>query len=183
MNRKLIGRRLGEDIKTKVLVKLHMHVRRVLDIARRWIELRETRPRIIQVYRHKQAQDLNQSLEQMHLGVIQELDPSAQNNASPFVATAGPYCRDTTEKIAPRFDSDAACWAYELPERYLINPVLLGIPALLLNHGWTPVDAAADAAVHTVLDVLLEQRAHGLPSWRQAFDARGGVECHDHEGR
>jgi hypothetical protein len=132
--------------------------------------LQQTRPGIIPAYRHTQAQDLTQGLEQTHQGAIHERDLSVRNNASPLVAATGPYWRDTTANIDTRFDSDAAVRSYELPERYLINPVLLGIPALLLHHDSILNSILEDTATDAVVDMRLEQCA------------RGSVECRDHEG-
>ncbi len=61
-DRKVLGRRLGDDIIAKALGQIRMHVHEAVGFVRRWIVLHEFRPGQSKGYLQKQAEQLRQEI-------------------------------------------------------------------------------------------------------------------------
>ena len=180
-DRKILQRRLGNDITARALGQLLAHVREAVEFARRWISLYEASVTQNQrkTYVQQQAEQIRQKVWSRQDVVLEELADFAQSYSSLCIMSSIAACRRAVEDIRRLFDPDATFLDEESLVPHLLQVDFLRIPGLMLNDEWEPVSCEPAS----VLDALLQLLAEDRFSWPQALEAQCKVRNHEATAR
>ena len=176
-DRKVLKRRLGDEIMAKALGQLRSHVREAVEFARRWVDLQESRPTQNQrkMYLQQQAAQIRQSVRTCQEAVLEELKCFAQQHPSLCIVSSITACQRAVENIRTLFDLDATFSSEEPLAQHLLHADFLRMTRLDLNDEWEP-ESSEKASV---LDAILDLVATGRFSWSEVFAAQ--IEARNHE--
>lgn len=173
-DRVVLKRRLGDDISSKALNVLKRHVREALDLAKRWLELQESSPRLDKGYLREQAEGLRRVIRERQQHVLNELDAFCSGNNELPMNAAILCCKRSIENIGQIFTSEERTFGEEPKPRQILNAELLKISHLPLDEEWNPIDSEQRLA-----RLLIEHISRGTVRWQSAFDEH--IKARDHE--
>ena len=108
-DRKVLKRRLGDEITAKAFGQLRAHVREALEFARCWVGLYEVPLAQNQrkTYLQQQAEQIRQKIWSRQEAVLEELEYFAQQYPSLCIMSSIAACRRIVEHLRRLFDPDA----------------------------------------------------------------------------
>ncbi len=158
-DREVLGRRLGDDITGRSLDQLRAHLREAVGLARRWIELHESRPGQRRGSLQEQAEQLRQEVWSRQGAMLEELGALKRHNPSSILILGGlNCCRRALENIRTLFDPEASFPTEEPLPLPLLYADLLRIPSLALNDQWELEGSDREALLDGILDLVAKGR-------------------------
>src|SRR2546425_4230280 len=158
-DREVLGRRLGDDINGRSAVRIRAHLREAVGLARRWIELHESRPGQRRGSLQEQAEQLRQEVWSRQGAMLEELGALKRHNPSSILILGGlNCCRRALENIRTLFDPEASFPTEEPLPLPLLYADLLRIPSLALNDQWELEGSDREALLDGILDLVAKGR-------------------------
>lgn len=157
-DREVLGRLLGDDIPTKALDQIRLHLREAVGFVRRWVELQESRGRGKDAAQ-EQAEQLRQMVWSYQEVVLEEVNFFKRRHPSLWVAAGVACCRRALEQVRTLFDPQITFPTEEPLPRPLLYADLLRIPSLPLNDQWEPEVTDRTIIIDGILELLAGKSA------------------------
>lgn len=154
-DRKVLGRRLGDDITGRAFDQLRLYVREAVGFARRWIELQESAPSSHKNTGSEPAEQVRQEVWGRQGAVLEELGAFKRRNPSLLTLSGIACCRRALENVHTLFDPEALFPTEEPLPGPLLHADLLRIPSFELNDQWEIEDSRQEALVNGILDLVM----------------------------
>lgn len=176
-DRKVFGRRLGQDIAAGALSQLLQRTTQGVAFARRWLDLLDARHVAQNDFWQSQIETLRREIERRTPAVLRELDALRTGSQSLPLVAAARCCHQAVEATSRLFEPGTP---FDMAEPDLARIVHLELlkTGLPLNDAWGP-EAASERGT---IDAILELAASD-PSWTDAFTRRMDLDDHESTAR
>lgn len=173
-DRRKLKRRIGDDISAKALTQLLNHTRQAVDLARRWLDLRENNPALAQNYVQGLVAKVREGVGRSRQGALSELEAVADRQTSAFVKAAAHCCLRAVTNVAAMFDPDSAIAPTEPTPNEILNVDLL--------YGSVPLESSLEivSSFAETADAVLDLCKRNRFDIEEAFELRD--QQRDHQG-
>lgn len=173
-DRRVLKRRLGEDIHAKALVQLMAHTREAIGIARRWLAMQDRNPGIDHQFVQDLAGKVRSGVMKHRDETLAELAVTIDEAADPAVRASALCCKRAVENVVSLFEPESHVDPVEPAVVAVLNRDLLytGValdPSLEVSAGQDD-----DMVASAVIDLVRSGRFDSV----EAFDRRS--ERRDH---
>lgn len=165
-DRRLNRRVTGPPIIGGALTQLRTHIRDALSLARRWIDLEESRPGRATAYVDEQARLLGTQLSRLAPAALQDLDQFEMDHPSLPARVGTARCRQAIQAVQLLFAPDQPFNVAEDDVEMILHSDLLRTPGLSVDERWTLRNQDTPEVVEAIRRVAED----GPPEWAEAFE-------------
>jgi len=164
-DRKVLGRKVGEDLTGHALQIISSHIREAVGLARQWVDLLKCENKQVNQYVENNANKLKHTLLEINDQINNEIEDYIRDTQGLCLKAAMKYFKKAVDDIYDLFDPDVPLINDERKVEHILHAELIKIPGLFLNEEWAP----KNGYTKEFLKFLLEHIFNGNVDWNVAF--------------